>query len=101
MLGRFDSNLRLCLQMIACFVGAVDLHRYTQIEWERSTNSYKKAVVKAQKEKKAAESQFTVLESEKMALTKALEEAKAARDEAIVMANFLKFEQERLVRVAQ
>ena len=57
-------------------------------------------MVKAQKEKEAAESQFAILESEKMALTKALKEAKVARDEAIVMANSLKSEQERLVRVA-
>ena len=47
MLGRFDSNLRLCFQMTACLVGAVDLHWYTQMEWEKFTNSYKVAVVKA------------------------------------------------------
>ena len=35
---------------------------------------------KAVKEKKAFESQFAILESEKTSLTKALEEAKATRD---------------------
>ena len=90
MLGHFDSNLRLCFQMIVCLVGATDLHRYTQIKWQKSTNSYKVAVVKAQKENEALESQFAILKSENTALTKALEEAKAAKDEAIVMANSLK-----------
>ena len=55
MLGRFDFNLRLCFQMTACLVGVADLHCYTQIEWEKSTNFYKKAVVKAQKEKRSCE----------------------------------------------
>ena len=89
-------------------VGAVDLHRYTQIKWEKTINTYKPTVLKAEKEKKkaekekeASESQFTVLKSEKIALTKAVEEAKAAKDEAFVMANPLKFEQERLVRMAK
>ena len=41
------------------------------------------------------------MENEKTTLTKALEEAKAAKDEALAMANSLKFEQERLVRVAK
>ena len=36
-----------------------------------------------------------------MALTKAVEEAKVARDETIAMTNSLKFEQERLVRMAK
>ena len=57
--------------------------------------------MKAQKEKEVAESQFTILKSEKMALTKALEEAKAAKDEALEMTNSLKCQQERLVRVAK
>ena len=64
-------------------------------------NTYQTAIVKAQKEKQVVESQFTVLESEKTTLNKALEEAKATRDEAIAMVDFLKFEGERLVRVAK
>ena len=52
MLGCFDSNLRLCFQMTACLIDATDLHRYTQIKWEKFTNFYKEAIVKAQKEKK-------------------------------------------------
>ena len=56
---------------------------------------------KAEKEKEAFESQFAILESEKTKLTKDVEEAKAARDEVVAMANFLKSEQDRLVRVVQ
>ena len=104
MLNCFYSNFWLCFQMTAFLVGTTDLHRYTQLEWEKSTNSYKVVMVKAEKEKekvekdkKAYKSQFVVLESEKVALTKAIEEAKVARDEAIAMANSLKSEQERLV----
>ena len=63
--------------------------------------TYQIAVIKAQKLKEAVEGQFTILESEKAALNKALEEAKVARDEAIAMADSLKFEQERLVCVAK
>ena len=47
--------------------------------------TYQTTVVKAQKEKEAAEGQFAVLENEKAILNKALDEAKDARDEAIVM----------------
>ena len=65
----------------------------TWCNWARGprTNKIKKnspdkmgrlqGVVKARKEKEAAESQFAVLESEKTTLTKALEEAKAAKNE--------------------
>ena len=41
------------------------------------------------------------MESENTALTKAVEEAKTARDEAIVIGNSFKSEQDRLVQVAQ
>ena len=91
-------------QMTATLVGVVDLHRYTQIEWEKSTNSLKAAAAKAkkvkdkdEKEKEAFQSQLAVLENEKTTLAKAMEEAKMARDEAAVMANSLKSEQDRLV----
>ena len=47
----FYSNFWLCFQMTIFLVSAADLHKYTQIEWEKSINSYKAAVVKAQKEK--------------------------------------------------
>ena len=83
--------------MIVFLVGAADLYRYTQIEWEKTTNNYKAMVVKAkkekekaEKEKEASESQFAILESEKTSLTKALEKAKAVRDEAIAMIDSLK-----------
>ena len=95
-------------QKAATLVGATDLHRYTQIEWEKSSNSLKvvvakaeKAKDKAEKEKEAFESQFIILESEKTTLTKVVEEAKATRDEAVAMANSFKSKQDRLVRVAQ
>ena len=85
--------------MTVCLVGTVNLHRYTQIEWKKSTNSFKKVLARADKERektkketKAAESQFAVLESEKTALIKALKEAKAAKDEALAMADSLKSE---------
>ena len=52
---------------------------------------------KVEKDKKASESQFDVLKSEKATLTKIVEEARASRDEAIAMANSLKSEQERLM----
>ena len=87
--------------MTAFLVGATDLQKHTQVEVEKAVNSYKTAVVKAQKDKEAFESQFAILESEKTALTTALKKAKATRDGAITMVNFLKFEQERLVRVAK
>ena len=56
---------------------------------------------KAEKDRKASESQLAVLESEKAVLTKALEEAKAAKDEAVATASSLKSEQDRLIRVAK
>ena len=62
--------------------------------------AYKVVAMKVQKEKEVVEGQFAVLDSENAALNKALVEAKATRDEAIVMAVSLKFEQERLIRVA-
>ena len=58
----------------------------------RSPEAYQAAVMKAQKEEKVAEGQFTILDSENAALNKALEEAKAVRDKAITMADSLKFE---------
>ena len=83
--------------MTTFLVGAADLYRYTKLEWEKSTNSYKATVVKAEKEKEkvkkekeASESQFAILKTEKTTLTKAVEEAKVARDEAIAMVNSLK-----------
>ena len=98
----------MIFQKAATLVGATDLHKYTQIEWEKSTNSLKvvmvkveKAKDKAEKEKEAFESQFILLESEKTTLTKVVEEAKAASDEVVVMANSPKSEQDKLVRVAQ
>ena len=42
-----------------------------------------------------------MLESEKTTLSNSLKEAKTARDEAIAMATLLKFEHERLIRVAK
>ena len=56
---------------------------------------------KAERDRKAFESQLAVLESEKVVLTKALEEAKAAKDEAIATAFSIKSEQDRLIRVAK
>ena len=95
MLCCFYSHFWLCFQMTAFLVGVANLHRYTQLEWEMSTNSYKAVVVKAEKEKvkqekETFESQFAVLESEKTTLNKVVEEAKTARDEAVAMANSLK-----------
>ena len=102
-----DSICFLFSEMIATLVGAADLHKYTQIEWEKTTNSLKAVVVKAEKakekvekQKEAFKNQFAVLESKKTALAKAVEEAKTERDEAVAMANSLKLEQDRLVRVA-
>ena len=63
--------------------------------------TYHAIFVKARKEKETVEGQFAVLESEKVALNKALKEAKVARDKAIAMADSLKSEQERLVRVVK
>ena len=85
--------------MTAFLVGAVDLHRYTQVKWDKTISASKADVEKAQrakdkaeKEKEALESRCAVLESEKTALVKAMEEAKAAKDEAIATAASLKFE---------
>ena len=85
--------------MTVFLVGAADLHRYTQIEWEKITTNYKATVVKAEKEnekaekeKEASKSQFSILQSEKTSLIKALEDAKAARDEAITTTDSLKSE---------
>ena len=75
--------------MTASLVGAADLHRYTQVEWDKTTSSSKADVEKAQrekdkveKEKEALESRCAVLKSEKAALVKAMEEVKTAKDEA-------------------
>ena len=94
--------------MTAFLVGAADLWRYTQVDWEKSMVSLKTDVAtavdakgKAERDREASKSQLVVLESEKAALTKALEEAKAARDEAIATASSIKFEQNRLIRVAK
>ena len=98
----------LCIQMTASLVGAVDLHRYTQVEWDKATSASKADVEKAQrakdkaeKDKEAFENRCAVLESEKSALVKAVEEAKAAKDEAVATAASLRSEQERLARVAK
>ena len=62
----------------------------------------KKSKVDIEKvEKEAVESQFTMLKNEKVALNKFLEEAKAVQNEDVAMAASLKFEQERLIRVAK
>ena len=87
--------------MTAFLVGTTDFQKHTSVEIKKAVNNYKAVAVKAQKGKEAVESQFTILESEKTALTTAMEEAKTAQDEAIAMVDFLKFEQEKLVRVAK
>ena len=94
--------------MIASLVDAANLHRYIQIEWDKTTTSLKgvvakaeKAKDKAEKENKAFKSQCAILENEKVALTKAMGEAKTAKDEAVAMADSLRSEQDRLVRVAK
>ena len=94
--------------MTAFLVSAADLWRYTQVDWKKSMTALKTDVTttvdaknKAEKDRKAFESQLAVLESEKAALTKALEEAKAAKDEAVATASSLKSEQNRLIRVAK
>ena len=50
------------------------------------------AIKKVEKETKAIKSQFTMLESEKIALTRSLEEAKAIRDETVAMVASLRSE---------
>ena len=62
------------------------------MDLEKAIKTYQVAIMKAPKEKKTAEGQFVVLESENAALNKALKEGKAALDEAIAMANSLKSE---------
>ena len=90
--------------MIASLVGAADLYRYTQVEWDKATSASKADVEKAQrakdkaeKDKKALESRCAILESEKTALVKAVEEAKAVKDEAVATAASLRSKQERLI----
>ena len=94
--------------MTASLVGAADLHRYTQVEWDKATSASKAKVEKAQKEKDKAEkekeileSRYAVLESEKTALVKVVEKVKAAKDEAVAAAASLRSKQERLIRVAK
>ena len=94
--------------MTASLVGAANLHRYTQLEWDKATSASKAEVEnaqkekdKAEKEKEALESRCAVLESEKAALVKVVEEAKAAKDEATATAVSLRTEQERLIRVVK
>ena len=91
--------------MTASLVGAADLHRYTQLEWEKSISASKAEVEKAQmekgkaeKEKEALENRCIVLESEKASMVKAVEEAK---DEAVATAASLRSEQDRLNRVVK
>ena len=90
--------------MTASLVDAADLHRYTQLEWDKATSASKAEVEnaqkekdKAEKEKEALESRCAVLKSEKAALVKVVEEAKAAKDEATATAASLRTEQERLI----
>ena len=87
--------------MIAFLVGATDFQKHAQVDVKKTIKAYQVAIVKAQKEKEATKSQFIILKSEKEALNKTLEEVKATQDEAIAMANSLKFEQEILVQVAK
>ena len=96
------------MQMTAFLVGAADLWRYTQVDWEKSTTSLKADVAttvdardKAEKDREAFESRLAILENEKAALTKALEEAKTAGDEAIATASSIKSEQDRLIWVVK
>ena len=91
--------------MTAFLVGAADLHRYTQLEWDKAISASKAEVEKAQmeknkaeKEKQALESRCIILESEKASMVKAVEEAK---DEAVATAASLRSEQERLNRVVK
>ena len=95
-------------QVTASLVGTADLHRYTQLEWDKATSAsqadlekVKRAKDKAEKAREALESRCAVLESEKSALVKEVQEAKVAKDEAIATAASLRNEQERLIRVAK
>ena len=72
--------------MTASLVDAVDLHRYTQIEWDKATSASKAEIEKAQrekdkteKEKEAIESRCAVLESEKTAMVKAVKRPRLPR----------------------
>ena len=94
--------------MTASLVGAADLHRYTQLEWDKANSTSKAEVEKAQMEKEKAEkgkqaleSRCVILESEKASMVKIVEEAKAAKDEAVATAASLRSEQERLNRVVK
>ena len=85
--------------MTASLVGAVDLHRYTQLEWDKAKSASKVEVEKAQmgkdkveKEKEALESRCAILESEKASMVKAVEKAKAAKDEAVATTASLRSE---------
>ena len=49
--------------MTASLVGAADLHRYTQIEWDKATSASKADLEKAQKAKDKAEKVKEALES--------------------------------------
>ena len=62
---------------------------------------YQAATLSTQKEKENTEGQFALLKSEKTALKKSLDEAKAARDEALAMADSLRFEYDKQIRVVK
>ena len=49
--------------MTASLVGAADLHRYTQLEWDKAISASKAEVEKAQMEKDKAEKEKQALES--------------------------------------
>ena len=64
--------------MTAFLVGAADLWRYTQVDWEKSMASLKTGMAtavdawdKTEKDREASKSRLAILESEKAALTKA------------------------------
>ena len=61
--------------MTASLVGVADLHRYTQLKWDKANSASKAEVEKAQmekekaeKEKQALESHCVILESEKASM---------------------------------
>ena len=85
--------------MTAFLVGAADLYRYTQLEWDKAKSASKAEMEKAQmgkdkaeKEKEALESRCIILESEKAAIVKLVEEAKNAKDEVVAIAASLRSE---------
>ena len=49
--------------MTVSLVGAADLHRYTQVEWDKATSASKADVEKAQRAKDKAEKDKEALES--------------------------------------